>query len=196
MSANIETRRARRRGAPVRRRTQSGASLIEVMVAVMILGIGLLGIGAMQAVALRNGQSSLERTQAVIQTYAILDVIRANKNNALAGYYNTGTTPRCDVSTINADDPGGAQSAQGDVNTWLGSLKEAMGGGATDSTTCGAISCAGNTIDGTTCTVTVQWDDSRGRGVAAEEVLDGDGNPVTSNSDGSSQRRVVTVAAI
>ena len=42
-------------------------SLIEVLVAVLIMGIGLLGIAAMQTVALRNGQSSLERTQAVIR---------------------------------------------------------------------------------------------------------------------------------
>ena len=50
------------------RRSQAGAGLIEVLVAVLVMGVGLLGIAAMQATALRNHQSALERTQATIQT--------------------------------------------------------------------------------------------------------------------------------
>lgn len=173
-------------------RTQAGASLIEVLVAVMILGVGLLGIGAMQAIALRNGQSSLERTQAVIQSYAILDLVRANRANALAGYYNTpGTAPVCEAVEVDPDDPGGVQGAQNDVNAWLASLKTAMGSGAGDTTTCGALNCVANTIGGATCTVTIQWDDSRGTAVSDVDAEDGD-----ANAAGAADRRVVTVAAI
>lgn len=168
-------------------RAQTGASLVEVMVAVMILAIGLLGIGAMQAIALRNGQSSLERTQAVIQSYAILDLIRANRANAVAGYYNTGNTPLCSTTAIDPDDPAGEQAARADVNTWLASLKTAMGSGAADTTTCGAVNCAANTIGGATCTVTIQWDDSRGSTVGQQGDTGG---------AGASERQVVTVAAI
>lgn len=169
---------------PGSRRSQSGVSLVEVLVAVMVLGVGLLGIGAMQAIALRNGQSSLERTQAVIQSYAILDLVRANRANALAGYYNTGATPVCEAGDVDEDGPAGEQAAQNDVNSWLGSLKMAMGSGAGDTTTCGAVNCAANAIGGATCTVTIQWDDSRGTAAGAE----GDA--------GGAQRQVVTVAAI
>ncbi|WP_447731138.1 type IV pilus modification PilV family protein [Pseudoxanthomonas suwonensis] len=59
------------------------------MISILIMAIGLLGIAAMQATALRNGQSSLERTQAVMQSYAVLDILRANRTAAIAGYYNT-----------------------------------------------------------------------------------------------------------
>ena len=52
---------------------QVGVTLIEVLVAVLVMAIGLLGIAALQATALRNSQSSLERSQAVVHTYAILD---------------------------------------------------------------------------------------------------------------------------
>ena len=167
-----------------RSRRQAGVSLVEVLVAVMVLGVGLLGVGAMQAIALRNGQSSLERTQAVIQSYAILDLVRANRANALAGYYNTGATPICEAGEVDPDEPAGEQAAQNDVKSWLASLKSAMGSGATDTTTCGAVNCAANAIGGATCTVTIQWDDSRGTAAGA------------ASGAGGSQRQVVTVAAL
>ena len=44
-------------------RLTRGMSLIEVMVALLILAVGLLGIAAMQSLALRGGQSSLETTR-------------------------------------------------------------------------------------------------------------------------------------
>ncbi|WP_372017694.1 type IV pilus modification protein PilV [Pseudoxanthomonas sp. 10H] len=171
------------------RRAQAGVGLLEVMISVLIMGIGLLGIAAMQATALRNGQSSLERSQAVVQSYAILDVMRANRIDAIAGYYNTsGTDPQCSAAAADASQPVGQQSAQAEVNNWLGSLKRSVGV-AGDSSTCGSISCVANTISGGTCTVTVQWDDSRGstpntNGTATETGL------------GGAKRRVVTVAAL
>ena len=178
----------------VRPGAQLGMSLIEELVAVLIMAIGLLGIAAMQAVALRNGQSSLERTQAVIQSYAILDVIRANRANAMAGYYNTaGSSPQCAAATGSGSENAGQALARADVNAWLASLKSSMVGpanAATDASTCGAIRCLSNTIDGVTCTITVQWDDSRGSGVAPDD------DDAEASNEGSSKRQVVTVAAI
>ena len=40
-----------------------GTSLIEILVAVVVLSTGLLGMVALQAKALRNNQSSLERSE-------------------------------------------------------------------------------------------------------------------------------------
>src|SRR3546814_16361166 len=70
------------------------------MISVLVMGVGLLGIAAMQATALRNNQSALERTQATVQTYSILDAIRANAEAARAGAYTIGRT--CAVPTGNA----------------------------------------------------------------------------------------------
>ena len=61
---------------PRRALSQRGAGLLEVLIAVLVMGIGLLGIAALQATALRNAQSSMERSQAVVQAYAILDSMR------------------------------------------------------------------------------------------------------------------------
>ena len=124
---------------------ERGAGLIEVLIAVLILGVGMLGIAAMQATALRNSQGALERSQAVVQSYSILDAMRANRSAASTGEYNTGgvvCTPPA-VGTL----------AQTDVSLWIGSLKASLGPGAG---TCGGVSC-----NGSDCTITVQWDDSR-----------------------------------
>lgn len=174
--------RTMRRPGPSR---QAGAGLLEVMIAVLIMGIGLLGIAAMQATALRNGQSSLERSQVVIQSYSILDVMRANRTDAIAGYYDTpGSSPLCAASAPDSDQPTGQQTAQAEVNGWLASLKRTVGT-AGDSSTCGQIKCVANAISGGTCTVTVQWDDSRGTANAGGD-----------NSEGGTQRQVVTVSAL
>ncbi len=134
---------------------QRGVALLEVLISVLILGIGLLGIAAMQSTALRNSQGSYERSQAVIQTYSILDAMRANRNQAIAGAYNL-TTPQCTV-------PAAAGTlASIDLNTWISSLKSVMGQ-AGDTTSCGSINCQS---DGS-CVVRVQWDDSRATDAAA-----------------------------
>ncbi|KAF1709463.1 type IV pilus modification protein PilV [Pseudoxanthomonas kalamensis DSM 18571] len=138
--------RSRAHGASAGR--QMGVGLLEVMISVLIMGIGLLGIAAMQATALKNGQSSLERSQAVIQSYAILDAMRANRDAALAGDYNRALT---------CAPPGTGALAETDVANWITSLETTLGNSPN---TCGSINCDGNGV----CTVVVQWDDSRAQG--------------------------------
>ena len=66
-------------------RRQRGVGLIEVLVSLLVMAIGMLGLAALQSLAMRNSQSSLDRTQAVYQIYSILDAMRAN-SNSLAAY--------------------------------------------------------------------------------------------------------------
>ena len=136
---------SRRRGAiGGGQQSQRGITLLEVLISVLILGIGMLGIAAMQTTALRNSQSSFERSQAVMHSYAIIDSMRANRNAALAGQYNI-------VKACSA--PSAGTLAQNDLQSWITSMQTGMGGG---STTCGSVAC-----DGGICTVVVYWDDSR-----------------------------------
>lgn len=121
---------------------QRGVSLIEVLISVLILGIGMLGIAAMQAKALQNNNSALERSQMVVQSYAILDAMRANLTEARAGAYNVGMT--CTV-------PAGGSLAANDLRDWITALHGSMG-----TTACGSVQCVTNV-----CTVSVRWDDSR-----------------------------------
>ena len=156
---------------------QRGVSLIEVMVSVLILGIALLGIAAMQAMALRNGQSSLERSQVVAYSYSILDAMRANRNAALAGAYNLDDM-QCDV-------PADGTLAESDLRQWILSLKDGMSADpSADTTTCGQVVCAAGI-----CTITVQWDDTRGK--ATDAAAAG-----AANVEGGAQRQVRTVARL
>ena len=123
----------------VRQSAQSGASLIEVLIATLVLAIGLLGIAAALAVSLRNSQGALERSQAVEQTYSMLDVLRGNRQEAIIGRYNMNEwtcTPPASDSRIGAD-----------LSAWIASLQENISADA-----CGRIVCTSMT-----CSVGVRW---------------------------------------
>ncbi|WP_210641022.1 MULTISPECIES: type IV pilus modification protein PilV [unclassified Pseudomonas] len=59
-------------------KAQGGMTLIEVLVAVLILGVGLLGAAMIQLNALKYTDSSRMTSQASFIAYDILDRIRAN----------------------------------------------------------------------------------------------------------------------
>jgi type IV pilus assembly protein PilV len=138
-----------------RRCRQKGLSLIEVLIAMLILAIGLLGIAAMQATTLRNSQSAFDRTQAVVLSYAMLDRMRANASAARAGNYNLAETCTAPTATTTL--------IQKDHRQWIQELRSTMGDATT---TCGTISCAANI-----CTVTVKWNDSRATAGLSNQTL-------------------------
>jgi type IV pilus assembly protein PilV len=73
---------------------QAGISLIEVLVALLVMTIALLGAAALQLNALKYTDSAARRTQASFIAYDMLDRIRAN-TSALAQYAlpNLGSAP-------------------------------------------------------------------------------------------------------
>ncbi len=130
-----------------------GMSMIEVLVSVLVLGVGLLGVAALQAVALRGGQGSLESSQAVMQNTSIIEAMRGNRGNAAS--YNMAMT--CAA-------PAAGTLAQNDLRDWVLDLKNTIGK-SDDLSTCGRIT---NCPDA--CEVTVRWDDSRAGGSAVRQV--------------------------
>ena len=129
-------------------RSVRGTSLIEIMVAVVVLSTGLLGMVALQAKALRNNQSSLERSQAVVLMTSITDRMRSNRVAATNGDYNLamGVVPGA-----------GATLAATDLQAWYAELQAALGAGAA-----GSVACGADGLGGVLCTVGVRWNDSRG----------------------------------
>lgn len=117
-----------------------GTSLIEVLVAIVVLSTGLLGMVALQAKALRNNQSALERSQGVVYSYSIIDRMHSNLTN-IANY----------ARVIGDTTPTGTDLASVDMAAWLGELRAALGSAADAS-----IVLAGNVA-----TITVQWQDTR-----------------------------------
>ena len=57
---------------------QKGFSMMELLVAVLVMGVGVLGVTGMQLISLQNNQDALLRAEAVQQAYDILDRIRVN----------------------------------------------------------------------------------------------------------------------
>ena len=135
-------------------RAQSGMSLVEVLVAVVVLAFGLLGIAAMQMTSLRSSQSALERSQAVAQSYAMFDAMRANRQVALIGRYDIPMT--CTL-------PDAGDLVANDLRHWIESMQQPQVLGPT---ACGSITCGS-----TTCSITVQWNDSRRKGGDAAQKV-------------------------
>lgn len=130
-----------------------GFTLLEVLVALLVLAFGFLAVAGVQLRALKTNLSSAQKSQATMLSYLILDAMRANRDQALAGAYNIPTT--CTVPTGNT-------LVLADQSYWLQKAKAALG-----ASTCAAIACdtAGN------CTVTLQWDDSRAGGSSTENFV-------------------------
>ncbi len=68
-----------------KRRRALGFSMIELLVAVLVMGIGVLGITGLQMVSLQNNRGALTRADAVQLAYDILDRIRANPGGVYTG---------------------------------------------------------------------------------------------------------------
>lgn len=130
---------------------QQGATMIEVLVAVVVLSIGLLGLAGLQSVGLTHNQSANFRSTATMMSYSILDSMRANRIEARNGSYNV---------SIGAAIPSGTTVHEQDMSLWLNELALRLPSGT------GAINVNGNTV-----TITVQWDDSRGALAAQQFIL-------------------------
>lgn len=136
---------------------QRGISLIEVMVAVLILAFALVGLAALQTRSLKANVSAVQRTQATMVAQYALEVLRADRFNAQD--YVSGSGFACEPSAI-----GGSTALQQLLTVWMGDMKLAMGR-ADDPGTCARITCKDFA-----CTVDIRWDDS-GPGGAADEQL-------------------------
>lgn len=66
----------------------AGFTLLEVLIAILVLSIGLLGLAGLQFSALRGNTQSYERSQAVALSYEIVDRMRANRVAASEGSFN------------------------------------------------------------------------------------------------------------
>lgn len=124
-------------------RVQAGFGLVEALVALLVLAVGMLGIGAALTNTLKNNQSAATHTQASLLASSAMEIMRADKNGAVIGRYNLTEW------TCNPPSDDNAQGAA--LSGWMGSLKQNLGPDA-----CGAITCSN-----LECSVGVRWDDSR-----------------------------------
>ena len=140
---------------------QSGFTLLEVLIALLVMSIGLLGIGKMMIMSARANDSAYMRSQATALGYTILDAMRANRQAAIVQGYDTalGVFPgavACGTTVAAACNSG--QQAQNDLSQWGASLAAQLPSGVGSVTTVPGNDTATGATN-ITATVTVQWTD-------------------------------------
>lgn len=138
---------------------QRGATMIEILVAVLILSFGLLGMAALQTRALQGNQSSIQRSQAIMLASYMMDAMRIDSANARTGIYNI--TNVCGPSGVS-----GNTLSSNNTRDWLTTAQENIAGSAGASPVCGSINCT----TALQCTVRITWDDSKSGGLADQFV--------------------------
>lgn len=117
-----------------------GFSLMEVLVALLVLAIGLLGLAALQARGVKFNHDAYLRSQATYLAYEIMDLMRANATNASA--------------YVAAGDPGGtcdpkASGRTNDLACWYDALQATL--------PAGDASVAANAASENQFDVTIRW---------------------------------------
>ncbi len=67
---------------------QSGATLIEVLVSLLVFSVGIYGVAAFQLQAVKESLDSSQRSQAAWAAQEIIDRMRLNPTGHIAGNYN------------------------------------------------------------------------------------------------------------
>lgn len=143
-------------------RKQTGFTLIEILVTVIVLSIGLLGLAGLQATALSFNSTAYQRSQATILAYDIAEQMRANAKAARCGAYTNGVRrigENCSI--LEVPDLSARQTvAAQDIQRWRTTLVNTLPAGA------GTIGYAGTIV-----TITINWDDSRGQNPLQQFVM-------------------------
>ncbi len=131
---------------------QAGFTMLEVLVAMVILSIGLLGLAGLQATGLQANHSAYLRSQAAFLAYDILDIMRANREGARGGDYDIALNASLSAST------------QPELVYWGANVAASLPQGDA------AVATAAVGLGGRQVTVTIQWDDSRAGGATAQQL--------------------------
>jgi type IV pilus assembly protein PilV len=125
-----------------------GFTLLEVLIALVVLSIGLLGIAALQGVGLRSSHGAQLASQAGLLAYDMADRIRANPQTFAT--YDGFSTDDVDCEQALPTTP----LAAADFAEWACTVEALLPGGAGD---------IAGVLDGLTgvieYTITVEWED-------------------------------------
>ena len=122
----------------ITKRIQAGFSMIELLVAVLVMGIGVLGITGLQMVSLQNNRGALVRAEAVQLAYDMMDRIRANPGGNYGGVAigDPAVAPALNCNAV--DCPTEANMTAFDLAVW----KCSLGDRAIDRAVCNGLRAA------------------------------------------------------
>ncbi len=137
-------------------KNQQGMSLIEVLVALLVLGIGVMGYAALQLNAVRMSDDTYARSQAVAVAQNLIERMRANVSEASGTYLTAGQwtgglpasySDACFKATVSSNDictP--AQMAAQDIQQVRLMARDSLPNGVVSAASCDEVTC-----------VTVAW---------------------------------------
>lgn len=162
-----------RRSYPHSRARNLGVGLIEVLVALLVISIGVLGMAGLQSRSLQHNQVAYVRSQAVIMANDMMDRIRANRSLAesTSSYVSSksqhladGCTEDYYPDTCETGSCSSAELAEYDLRQWkfqiACQLPEAEGSIAIE-----------NTSSGPLYRITLEFDESRGEQTPTAVIL-------------------------
>lgn len=166
--------------APTPLNRQAGFTLIEILVAMVVLSLGLLGLAGLQASSLRNNQIAYYRGLAAQQANDMADRMRANLAGVSAGQYDDLNDDTLDPGEMPTD-PGcftsesgcsAAQMAQTDYAQWYRNNAALLPNG-TGEVACEVGESAGCASSGAnwTFTVTITWSERGDAGTAVQSYV-------------------------
>lgn len=164
--------------APFPLRSQAGFTLLEILVAIVVMSLGLLGLAGLQAASLRNNQLAYYRGIAAQQTYDMADRIRANLAGVTAGNYdNLNTTTPTDPACFNADAGqtgcSAANMAVTDHSQWNTNNGRLLPGGVgtVDCVLGPGANCSNDANAVRTFDITVQWTERTATGNVTQQFV-------------------------
>ena len=129
---------------------QNAFTLLEVMIAMVIFAVGMLGLAGIQGLSLENSHTSYSRSQAILLAYDMVDRMKANPTGGSAYVVATGTSPTTPSKLCNTEACSNTEMAAFDLWQWKSTLPNLL------------ISGNGQVVNtGGTYTITVHWDEDR-----------------------------------
>lgn len=136
--------------SPAPRRTR-GFSLVEALVALVVLSVGMLGIAGLYLESLRSGRVTILRSQAVTLASDLADRIRANRAGAAGYAHDVADEPATVAACLgSAGTCTPAEMAETDKAQWVAAIAAALPGGAGE-----VVVDAATAPD--TYTITITW---------------------------------------
>ena len=156
-----------------------GFSLVEVMVALLVISIGLLGIAKMQALALSNTSGARLRSLAAIEAASLAATMQADRNywaaitaKTTATIANGAVTDASDSAlktTAACQKPIGSAIAPCNVTTmaaydlqqWAAALQGVLGSNGNGANAASVTCTTATTTDPVSCMITINWTESQ-----------------------------------
>ncbi len=131
---------------------RTGFSLIESLVALIIISIGLLGLAALQTSALRNTQLANIASQVTISAHDIIERMRSNPTGMQSKAYNASNlVANSNCYTTTGCTP--TEMAKNDLHEWVNELSRIIPQSS-------AMTCIDSTPNDGTSSIAAECDDS------------------------------------